>query len=292
MSTITTPTADLSHAIAEAAGGNQYTDWIHVYELRVDPTYQRPLNRVRIKRMVAEFNPDAVGVLQVSKRADGEMFIVDGQHRQALLVAVGWQDQKVPCLVHTGLTVEEEARIFSVRNAGSVKPSAIDLYRSRLAENNPLTLEIDRTLRKVGVQIVTGPGENRIQCAGSIELVAEKAGCDTLYDTLVVMREAWGSHSSAFSAPLVTGIAVFLNRYGDKVDRKRLARQLSTVTPLQLRAMSKSATLGQSSTRNATLNSVPPILVALYNKKLRTGHLDPWQVRPDRFGVWGAPVKR
>src|SRR4051794_33828172 len=93
-----------------------------VGELTVDQRYQRALNARRVKKIANEFDPYSVGMLIVSDRGDGTKVVLDGQTRRAALVAMGWEDQMVPCYVYVGLSVEEEARIFRTLNQDRARP--------------------------------------------------------------------------------------------------------------------------------------------------------------------------
>src|SRR4051812_31723657 len=99
---------------APLRGGTPH--WIRASRLAVDASYQRPRNERKIRKIANNFDPDALGVLYVSKRADGTYVILDGQQRHAALIEMGWQDQQVPCHVYTGLSVADEARLFGEYN--------------------------------------------------------------------------------------------------------------------------------------------------------------------------------
>ena len=52
---------------------------VNTKHIVVDGDYQRALNPQRVKRMVAEYNPNLVNAVKVSFR-DGKYYCFDGQH--------------------------------------------------------------------------------------------------------------------------------------------------------------------------------------------------------------------
>lgn len=50
----------------------------------IDEDYQRELDQNRVKRIVANFNPDLVNPIKVSYR-NGKYYVFDGQHTLAAL---------------------------------------------------------------------------------------------------------------------------------------------------------------------------------------------------------------
>src|SRR6187549_648827 len=71
---------------------NGQVTWLRVDRLTVDPAvgggYQRALNPRKVKAIAKELDPDALGVLTVSRREDGSLVIIDGQQRQGALMSI------------------------------------------------------------------------------------------------------------------------------------------------------------------------------------------------------------
>src|SRR5690242_16192920 len=92
-------------------------EWLRADELVIDPMMgERKYNARRAKRIAQTIDPDALGVLYVSKRRDGTYVVIDGQHRRGAFIELGWGDQKMPCHVYHGLTLADEARLFAEFN--------------------------------------------------------------------------------------------------------------------------------------------------------------------------------
>lgn len=80
--------------------------------LKVDETYTVPVHDN--KDIVENFDPRAVGFITVSERKDGNFYIVDGVRRVSALLEKGYEHWE--CIVHNDLTIEDEARIYTLKN--------------------------------------------------------------------------------------------------------------------------------------------------------------------------------
>src|SRR5512145_213860 len=123
--------------------------------LRVDPTIQRGLNRNRVNREVERFNPDGLGVLTVSDRGKNDLVIIDGQHRTEIVIASEGERYLLQCEVFTGLTHQEEAALFLVRN-NMVVPKAMEQFHVRITKNDPVAVYLKAIVERHGWKL--GPG--------------------------------------------------------------------------------------------------------------------------------------
>src|SRR5882757_843247 len=86
------------------------------------------------------FRPDALGVIVVSRRDDGNIHIIDGQHRAELCRRSGYTEP-LACLVYVGLSLAEEASMFRLLNDRR-KVNVIDSFRIRVVEGEPVATEL------------------------------------------------------------------------------------------------------------------------------------------------------
>src|SRR5690606_25145225 len=117
--------------------------------LTVDLRVQRALDRRKVNRIAAELNPDAIGMICVSKRPDGTYVIIDGQHRVEALKITGAANTTVLCEVFNDLTLADEAAMFRWRN-NTTQPHYIDRFRVRLVEGDGDVRAIVDILHKYG----------------------------------------------------------------------------------------------------------------------------------------------
>lgn len=132
-----------------------YIDAVSVSLMFADPTYQRDLDDARVETMAAEFDQRLIGVLEVSAREDGRYAILDGQHRWATTCRAhpSAEDAHLVCQIHTGLSIEDEARVFYEIDARRKQLSWWDRWRARRGGGDPGVLAIDAVLARHGLQI-------------------------------------------------------------------------------------------------------------------------------------------
>lgn len=255
--------------------------YIRVNDLIVDSRYQRPLNQRRVRTIATEFDPDAVGMLYVSIRSDNTKVILDGQHRKASLVAMGWGDQLVPCFAYRNLTLEDEARIFRIMNESRARPTSIDLFRTKIAERDPKALDIQAILGANGLRIGYSTDPGWFRAVSGAQKVYDTAGRDTFRKVIETIHGSWPSYSDpwACSSDMMLGLGLMYAEYESGIDMARLVTRLSVETPANLIGKAKSlrASLGGSVPTNVAIT-----LIALYNKGMRSKRLEDLQSRPWR----------
>ena len=280
-----TPTTEAAAAVIETAA-SQRLDWLPVANLRVDHTYQRPLDHKRVKRMAKDPDLDAFGTLIISERADGSFWCIDGQHRIALFHELGWGDQTAPCIILTGLEIPQEARIFTLANSGS-NPNALAKFRAQLVEGDPKAVDINRTVRKCGLTVASGNAPGYIQAVAALKTVHDRAGGLVLERVLRHIVNAWGNDATNFQADILLALALIERRYRQPgIDPALLRTGLQKHTPNQL--------LAQARARKATgsgsvwANELPEAIVVAYNKATRSPSkkLAKWELRTNVREVW------
>lgn len=275
--------------IPEADHGRKL-QWLKVADLKVDHSFQRPLNLTRVKHIAKNFDPDSFGSIEVSRRDDGDLIVLDGQHRVAVMYELRYEDQKVPALVHQGLTLADEARIFAVKNGEARRPSRVDIFRAEVVAGKPESVATEAVLASRQLVISHSIGTNHVLAVGAVERVAKETGLNHLGKTLDVLIEAWGRDSAAFQHDAIVGVALFMWRNYDH-DTKRLAKALAGITPQQLLAQARSLKVAHAAGSGFAWNvGVPQIVTMLYNKGKRSDKFDSWEIRAAKAIWYREPV--
>jgi hypothetical protein len=251
------------------------TEWLVVSDLRIDRAYQRDITKGRVAEIIHGFDPDLLGTFLVSRRASGTEYLLDGQTRQAALVEMGWADQRVPCLVYGGLTRADEARIFVGANVTRTKPSAVAIFKGKLAAGDPDTIEIHSIAIKHGYLTdisKTSFKAGTITSPTALVAIHHHGGPDLLDTTLAVTSAAWpGQH---VNAPCLKALGIFLAQYGPALSMERLVQVLSKTTPDVIVSRAQMLT---TATRSAA--PIVQVLVGDYNNRLKSGRLIFTEVR-------------
>lgn len=129
---------------------------VPVMLMKLDKSYQRETNNENIQNLIKDWNNDRCDFLLVSFR-DDKFYIVDGQHRYTAAKYKGIEE--LPCIILTGLTREQEARIYSRQNENVKKLTIYDVFKANLVNGDTsipevkIDMEIDRICKKHGIKV-------------------------------------------------------------------------------------------------------------------------------------------
>ncbi len=275
---------------AAAACGNPYIAALRAGDLFADSAYQRDLDTARVERMGSEFDRTLLGVIEVSERVDGRYAIIDGQHRWAVVRAAGGDGAHLVCQVHTGLSIEDEARLFYEIDTGRKTLSWWDRWRARRGAGDPQVCGIDEVLRWHRLQVNPAPADGNIRATKALETIACEFGdLQTLDAVLVVITSAFGRSFDAFDGAILQGVALVLGHYAaDELDTDRLVAKLRDIPPRQLRA--KALAL-----REAHRGTQPRLCAAVIIERYNAGRgrkVEPFFTRTASPSKAGTPDQR
>lgn len=204
-------------------------------DIKVDTRYQRGLNLAQVERIASQFDPGAFGTITVSRRNDGSLWVLDGQHRLAALQHMNWGDQRVPCIVYDGLSLDDEAKLFYSPQMTRRALTPMERFRARLILGDPVAIEIKRIANAHGYEINTGTGSDgntdTIDAVAAVECIYKTwAGGAMLGTVLGVTRDAWGTNEFHIPGSVLIGIAAFCYRFPE-YNRTRLISVLRSIRP-------------------------------------------------------------
>lgn len=259
---------------------NQRVQWITITDLKVDPETQRSQRPAHAKQIAETFNAEAFGVLTVSERPDG-YYVIDGQHRLAALHILGWTNQKVPCIVFSGLDQAEEAQRFIGLNT-SKAVRTFDKFRLRVVAGEPIAFEIDAIVRKHGLYVAdSARATGCVRAVRTLEdiytgkLLRTDPNPDALDMTLGTVTRAWGTEPSALDAIVLGGIGAVYLRYGLGVDTMRMADKLTKIDGGAYAFLAKTRMRAGLSGLSKWA-SAAQLAIDLYNSGLRKDALPPF----------------
>lgn len=191
------------------------------------PEYARPLRPHWVASLARTWNNLLVGELLVSKRGDGSIRLMTGNHRWAARLLRREGHLLFHCLTYTGLTVAEEAEIYLAQDKNKLRHTAADDFLAMVQANDPVALTIKDIVADLGLHITpygaAGYGRTRIRAVSALLRAYETSGHDALYTALLLIRDHWlpgvlgtaGSRRSAFSEATILPLAAFVHVYGD-----------------------------------------------------------------------------
>lgn len=241
--------------------------YLDIGSVRVDSEYQRDLSQRRVERMVKEFDPHRFQPIEVSKRADGSHWCIEGQHRLAAARRLGMH--VIAAMVHVGLTSTDEALLFWMFQRDRRALSAWDSFEARLHGQETVAVGVDATCRDAGVTY--GRGTNfDVQALVVLETVYRMGGKDLLGSTLRLIQRIWPVAHRRFDGNVIGGLGLVLHQY--RVDpawsEDRLVTVLSGVTPSYIVAEVKQARGGLASGADRVDYTAGNLIRGLYNRRL------------------------
>lgn len=253
---------------------------LRLADLSLDSNYQRPVDPNRVARMAAKFNPDALGTLTVSRRSDGTLVIIDGQHRGSAGTAVGY-GEKVPCLVYVGLSLADEAVLYLALNDAK-QVNVQDRFRARVIGGEEKALDINSILSDLGWTVKYSQSPYALSAISMFEDVYDGAGIlhgpqhNLASNTLYVVTRAWGGEKNSAHAAVLSSLGKFIAHFNDRVDYEKIIAELANHRPMQFVGMVTQL----RDTQHGTLGDAgAQLLVQMANKRRRSKLLPEWRVR-------------
>jgi hypothetical protein len=250
-------------------------EYLALGELSVPKTYQREERPQLVRKIVREFDPDLVGVLTVCEGPDGELWLLDGQHRWLALVELGYE--RAYCEILHDRPVERQAAIFSGRNSKRIAPHPRDAFKADHVAREAAAVAIVATLAKHGYLTPFGVHKASARRFVCVSTLREVHAWGLLDPTLAILNEAWPRDEEATQAAVVAGLAAFQKLYPGVARRELVARLLKHSANEVLRL----ARARQVNTRERRQwVHVAAIVVEQYNHGRRKVHQLEWSGVP------------
>lgn len=199
------------------------TETVALDDLRVNPSAQREERPGWTAKIVAEWDDAKAQMPHVSRREDGTLYIVEGQHTQAARREVYGPGQKVRAQVYTGLTEEQEAELFLALN--DKKPiDAMSKFKTGVTAGLDVPCDIDRIVRANGCVVGVNAGANSISAVSALTSIYNRHGAQVLGETLRIIADAF--NEGGYERPVILGISQVLARFPD-ADRARMVLRLA-----------------------------------------------------------------
>jgi hypothetical protein len=250
--------------------------------LHFDQTYQRGLRNKFAERLANNWSTLALGLPLVSRREDGTLYVVNGQHRVAAANLMGLED--MVCLVVSGLSARDEA---DLRLHGNVQlaENSLERFKAKVAAKYPDALDIVEIAHRFDTQINESPmADSGLNAVATIEYIYALDRGVTLVRVFEIIQDAWSRVGGERThAAALKGIAWFLGAHASEFNRARLVERMSVTGPAGLEAMSRTT---RAAMRGSLWLNYYRALVECYNERLSESASLNWKTRG-----WSAGVK-
>lgn len=259
-----------------AAGRENAFEMLRPVDLQIDERVQRTLIPSYVKRLAADLRVTELGVFTVNRRPDGDLIVLDGQHRRAALIEAGLGEIPVKCDVYRGLSLAEEAAKFRACNTQR-QTIALDDFLVGVVEGDEECVAINTLIEAHGFYVSGASAERGVSCVHALRKVyrQKKHGMDgprALDYALRTIVAAWGHRPEATEGHIIQGISEVFLRYGDQVDGKVLVSKLAKAKGGPAGIIGNARTL-RDIQKGSINGNVAQIVVGLYNSGRRTSRL-------------------
>lgn len=242
--------------------------WIPVSEVDVlHPKAQRALVESHARSIAENFDPDAVGVIQVAEKNGKNLYhVIDGYHRVTALKMLGWKDQMIEAVVHNEHDPKVLAKLFRKFNK-TRKVSRLDDFRVAVTEGAPNESAINRIVKGAGFHVAQSDNTRAIAAVGALCELYRRYGEGALAQTLRFIATTWRDDPDATNSIVLKGVGGVIGEYGDALDVNRLREKVSKkFSAANLIATAKHNATASGS--NQTIGAMTALVVE-YNKGQR-----------------------
>ena len=200
--------------------------------------YQRPVLQKDVDKIIREWNGREVTPVVVSFR-DGKFNVVDGQHHiEAMRQKAGGRDVIVPCIIHTGMTYEQEAELYA-RLDRDKKRLTLRQYTKAVVEagSDANIMEVKRLTEEVGFIWALGePTGEPFEIAPIRALINahQLLGGEAFARMLSLLAGAWQGTPNSLKASMLSGMALFVKTYEVELSDRAFIRRMSIVSPEEI----------------------------------------------------------
>lgn len=225
----------------KATGSSVQTQLLNTRNLTSGTGYQRPVEPLKVGRIISEFNEHKVNPIKVSFR-DNKYWVFDGQHTLSVLKAINnGEDCMVWCEVHFGLTYEDEARLFAEQNDNATKVNAAYKMKALYEAKDLETIEIKNIVESAGIEMNFSnyKGDNKLIALTKARSIYRTLGHNGLKRVLTFVKQIWDGQSSSLEKDILGGMALFMKTYCNNFNEDILVKNLRRIMPLDIKRKGK-----------------------------------------------------
>jgi hypothetical protein len=245
-------------------------------ELHTDFRVQRDVEPAQVKKLTRIWDDLCVGNLTASLR-DGHFWLIDGQQRVETKMQAGEPGYVFDVMVHEGLTILDEGRMFLAMNRDHKAVNSYDKYKVAVAVGEEPESTIDQIVRGLGLTVGKVSSQSVVGIPATLIRIYRAYGAGILTDSLILNeRLSYNYGASPWDAQFIEGMAIFLNRHSDdpafRMDRlvtalrnNRKSQRVDDLVQLgRARAINS----------NRAVGAVADVILEMYNSGLRRGRLE------------------
>jgi hypothetical protein len=261
-------------------------EWLAIDQLLIDDSYQRQVDtgqsQTLIRRIAQFWDWGLCQPLAVSRRPNGALLIVDGQHR-ASAAKLRCDIQHLPCVITSYASAGDEAAAFVALNQQRRPLNSLDLFKAALAANDAEATAIMRAITDAGLRLskhtnytAWKPGD--IANIGGIQRAFRGKGEPVVRVALSALAKSWPNEVLQYGGSVFPGfVAVALDEFRLRGNSRETISELSALAgsfaQVDWRRMGESLVAEKGGGRNEAMETV-------FRTAWRTRH-NPAPITPD-----------
>jgi hypothetical protein len=251
---------------------------VEAQTLRVHPFAQRDLVPSKLKKLMAELDLDAIGVLHAVEyeiKGQTAIWIIDGQHRWRALIDHGLGEWLVEVKIHLDATDDARASALFLKLNDRAIVSPFDKFANEVKAGVPAAVGVLKLVNARNLKATNSPGDGQVRCVTAMRKVYDLDGGKALALTLETVITAWGRTEAAVDGKIIEGVGLVHCTYTNgSIDLAALSKKLAKYPGGAAGLLGDAKGLRQF--RQASLpRCVAETVIATYNVGRKTGRLDP-----------------
>lgn len=187
--------------------------------LKIHPVAQRKMVPATLKRLIAEMDLDAVGVIHaVEYPRDGVrgIWVIDGQTRVTALCKLDLGEWSVEVKIHEDVLTDERACALFLKLNHRAAVNPYSRFLAAVIAGDSVARGVDAIIRKVGLRLTSGGSADGTFSSVTTSEKAYRLDDGLSYEwALRTAINAWGKIS--FEGPIIGGLAKFHSKHGASV---------------------------------------------------------------------------
>ena len=251
---------------------------VEAQTLRLHPSAQRDIVPSKLKKLIAELDLDAIGVLHaVEYEINGQAakWIIDGQHRWRALMDHGLGEWPVEVKIHLDVIDDTRASDLFLKLNDRVPVSAFGKFANEVKAGVPAAVGALKLVNAWNLRMSNFSGDGQVHCVLAMKKVYDFDGGKALALTLETVITAWGRTEAAVDGKIIEGVGLVHCTYTNgSIDLAALSKKLAKYPGGASGLLGDAKGLRQF--RQATLpRCVAEKVIETYNVGRKTGRLDP-----------------
>lgn len=185
--------------------GNKIFLEIPLELLKIDhEMYQRPLQR-HVRTIAKGWKDDKCDPLMVNYRNDGFFYVIDGQHRYEAALMRGIES--LVCVIFVGLTIKEEADLFTEQNEGTKKLSPYDTYKANLCRGEAIDTQIQEACNNYGIRVEKANLVKTLKSVTAARSIVKSYGKESLDWIFNLLQDCgWNNFKETYTADMMQSL--------------------------------------------------------------------------------------